>query len=112
LSIVQWEIEIEMAGWIATLLNQLRCRLDHDPFWREQLDCVADADSAMAVHLAVFVEPYLQLILEGKKSIESRFSANHCAPYGVGICRRFYDLDFSTWKRFEEALGSNSASVI
>jgi hypothetical protein len=33
------------------------------------------------VHLAVMVEPYLSYILQGKKSIESRFSKNAIAPY-------------------------------
>lgn len=117
---------METTRWIATLLNQLRSRLDDDPFWREQLDRVADSDSTTAVHLAVFVEPYLQLVLEGKKSVESRFSANRCAPYGavrkrdvvllkrsggpvVGICRLgevwFYDLDPSTWQTIRGGFG-------
>lgn len=33
------------------------------------------------VHLAVMVEPYLSYILDGRKSIESRFSKNAIAPY-------------------------------
>jgi len=37
--------------------------------------------SSIGIHLAIFVEPYLQFILEGKKTIESRFSANRAAPY-------------------------------
>lgn len=35
------------------------------------------------LHLAIFVEPYLQLILDGVKTVESRFSAVKCAPFGV-----------------------------
>jgi ASC-1-like (ASCH) protein len=31
--------------------------------------------------LAVFVEPFLQYVLEGKKTVESRFSINKCAPF-------------------------------
>jgi len=31
--------------------------------------------------LAVFVEPYLELLLAGEKTIESRFSARPVAPY-------------------------------
>ncbi|MBU4338342.1 ASCH domain-containing protein [Patescibacteria group bacterium] len=34
-------------------------------------------------HLAIFTGPFLDLILEGKKTIESRFSKVRCAPYGV-----------------------------
>lgn len=33
------------------------------------------------IHLAIFNEPYLTLILEQKKTLESRFSVNRCAPY-------------------------------
>jgi hypothetical protein len=33
------------------------------------------------LHLAVFVEPYLRFILDGKKTVESRFSSVRCAPY-------------------------------
>ena len=33
-------------------------------------------------HVAVMVEPYLTRILEGKKTIESRFSRNRIAPHG------------------------------
>jgi len=65
------------------------------------------------VHLAIFVEPYLRFILEGTKTIESRFGVQRCAPHGrvavgdilllkraggpvVGVCRVsrtwFFDL--------------------
>ncbi|TBF67910.1 ASCH domain-containing protein [Rhizobium leguminosarum] len=33
------------------------------------------------VHLAVFSQPYLDLVLAGDKKIESRFSRNRCAPF-------------------------------
>ena len=33
------------------------------------------------VHLAVFVEPFLPFLLDGTKTVESRFSVNRCAPY-------------------------------
>ena len=35
-----------------------------------------------AAHIAVMVEPYLTRILEGKKTIESRFSRKKIAPHG------------------------------
>jgi hypothetical protein len=34
------------------------------------------------VHLAVMTEPFLSYILDGKKTIESRFSKNAVAPFG------------------------------
>lgn len=71
------------------------------------------------IHLAIFIEPYLQYIIEGKKPVESRFSVNRIAPYKkifqedlilfkkssgpiVGFCFVkdvwFYELNPSTWK--------------
>lgn len=34
-------------------------------------------------HLAIFTPPFVDLILDGKKTIESRFSKVRCAPYGA-----------------------------
>lgn len=34
-------------------------------------------------HLAIFTPPFLDLILEGKKTLEGRFSKVRCAPFGV-----------------------------
>ena len=34
------------------------------------------------IHLAVFVEPFLRYVLDGSKTVESRFSVNRCAPFG------------------------------
>lgn len=34
-----------------------------------------------SIHLGVFTEPYLSYMLEGKKTIESRFSKNKILPY-------------------------------
>jgi hypothetical protein len=69
------------------------------------------------LHLGIFVEPYLTLVLEGRKTIESRFGVQRCAPHGrvsagdllllkasggpvVGICRIeetwFFDLRVTT----------------
>lgn len=36
----------------------------------------------MQYHLAILIQPWLNLILEGKKTIESRFTKIRCAPYG------------------------------
>ena len=40
-----------------------------------------DWQNARAIHLAVVNEPYLQFILQGKKTIESRFAMHRAAPY-------------------------------
>jgi hypothetical protein len=73
----------------------------------------------VGIHLAVFVEPFLRYILEGTKTVESRFSLTRRAPFGkvepgdvvlikksggpiVAACRVaqawFYDLDPSSWE--------------
>lgn len=33
------------------------------------------------IHLGIFSEPYLTYMLDGKKTIESRFSKNRILPY-------------------------------
>jgi hypothetical protein len=38
-------------------------------------------DPRVGVHLAVMVEPFLSYLLNGQKTIESRFSKNAIAPY-------------------------------
>lgn len=35
----------------------------------------------MQYHLAILTQPWLELILDGKKTIESRFTKIRCAPY-------------------------------
>lgn len=38
-------------------------------------------DRSTNIHLAIFNEPFLQLMYDHKKTIESRFSINNLAPY-------------------------------
>jgi hypothetical protein len=47
-----------------------------------QSDAVGNG-RAFAVHLAVFVEPFLSHILEGRKTIESRFTMVKQPPFGL-----------------------------
>lgn len=101
-----------------------------DPFWEGYLhDLSSKKPCGFSVHLAVFVEPFLQYVLDGRKTIESRFSAVRCPPYRrvksgdvillkrsggpvVGICEVgqvwSYNLDPDSWefvrKEFAEAL--------
>jgi hypothetical protein len=44
-------------------------------------ECTNLEPGGRSLHLAVFVEPYLGLLMAGKKTIESRFSQNGCAPF-------------------------------
>lgn len=52
-------------------------RLLGDAFWEPYLQA-----APRTLHLAVFVPPYLDLILAGRKTAESRFSRRRIAPYG------------------------------
>lgn len=82
--------------------NELLLRVQGDTFWEEYLRPLRSlsytqdrshptnnrnnqeshqSKPSFRVHLAVMVEPYLRLILEGKKTIESRFSTRKFAPY-------------------------------
>lgn len=47
-------------------------------FWTRKLTMGTPAQ----VHLAVMVEPYLSRVLDGSKTIESRFSRKKIAPWG------------------------------
>jgi hypothetical protein len=100
------------------------------PFWDRYLsDRIAAEWRGSRLHVAVFVEPFLTYVLEGRKTIESRFSARRVAPFDkvatgdvialkdsggplVGICRVdacwFYRMSAKSWaeveKRFSRAM--------
>lgn len=102
------------------LNKSIKTRIQSDTFWNAYLKSWSMAASTpFKVHLAIFVPPYLDYILSGKKTVESRFSANKCAPYGrvnrgdvlllkksggpiVGLCQVSnvwtYQLDSESWK--------------
>jgi hypothetical protein len=104
-------------AWKQTLIAALSSMCQNTP--------LADAlenSHPVGVHLAVFVEPYLTFLLQGKKTIESRFSVNKHAPFEqvqtgdiiilkkssgpiCGICRVasvwYYRLDPDTWPEIE-----------
>jgi hypothetical protein len=63
-------------GWQTRLLADIKTAMSSDPYWGPRL-----TTPSTAVHLAVFVEPFLQYILDGRKTVESRFSKNLCAPH-------------------------------
>jgi len=89
-------------------------------FWPHYLaETHPDAVPSFGLHVGIFIEPFLQLVLDGKKTVESRFSARRFAPYErvetgdvlllkkaggpiVGLCRVsdvwFYELDPASWQ--------------
>lgn len=63
------------------LASQLAASLDGDHDWEPTLSRLARGDAGL--HLAVLVEPFCSWLLDGTKTIESRFSRVRCAPYGA-----------------------------
>jgi hypothetical protein len=61
-------------------LSALSESIGRDSVFGKRLAAVAKMQSTL--HLGIFVEPYLSSILEGRKTIESRFSTRRFAPYG------------------------------
>jgi hypothetical protein len=64
---------------LQSVLTELRRALAQNEFWKRRLEANQLRDRA--VHLAILREPYLRFILEGKKTIESRFAKRACAPF-------------------------------
>lgn len=108
-----------MNDWRENVIDALGDSVKNDPFWNDYLNPLTSENKTLfSIHLGVFVEPFLQYILNGKKTMETRFSIVRCAPYervesgdvvllkksgGVvlGICRirsaRFYRLQKDSW---------------
>lgn len=61
---------------------------------RTELEQASLNNSGTGLHLGVFVEPFLRAVIDGRKTIESRFAKNRCAPYG-----RIGEGDFVFLKR-------------
>jgi hypothetical protein len=112
-------------------VRQVGLSLEGDPYWAGRFGELARSSGVGAgrLHVAVFVEPFLRFVLEGRKTVESRFSVRRSAPFGrvrpgdvvllkrsggpvVGVCEIsdvwFYRLDPGTWseirREFSEAL--------
>lgn len=108
----------------SALLLKLKSALIDDGFWSHYLESFVRGDHPeRSLHVGVFQEPFLTWILEGRKLVESRFSQNQVAPFGVvrtgdavvlkqvagpilGVCHvrstSSYRLDPRTWKFIRE----------
>src|SRR6202035_5734171 len=67
-------------SWSSVLLGQLRGTIAGTAL-SGLLEGILAETLDNNIHLAVFVEPYLTFVLEGKKTIDSRFSVNRHAPF-------------------------------
>lgn len=69
---------MDLGEWYSSTASELCSQLWHSP-------AVVEALGAhrydRAVHLAVMVEPFLSFVLDGSKSIESRFSSVKVPPF-------------------------------
>lgn len=117
------------------ILRQLLAQVESERRWRTAVEDVLDSESGARGHLAVMHEPYLSLIVAGRKTVESRFSKMQVAPYQqvrrgdlllfkrlagpvTAIARvadaDFYVLDVAAWNRlrarFEPALAAQDES--
>jgi hypothetical protein len=110
------------------LIADLSKVVEGDPFWENYLaPASSNQASRYSLHLAVMIEPYLRFVLDGTKTVESRFSVNRCAPYDrvekddvvlfkksggpiVALSRVaevwFYCLDQDSWKDIKDGFGS------
>jgi hypothetical protein len=107
--------------------DELLQQVDGHSFWLSYLSDATLPSSRIGVHVAVFSEPFLSLVLGGEKTIESRFSRHRCSPYGdvlegdiilikevagpirgVALARRAwcYDLAFEPLERIKERFGA------
>jgi hypothetical protein len=60
----------------------LRAAVQQNAFWAGYIQHVLQPETgAVALHLAILVNPYLHLLLDGQKTIESRFSVQRRAPF-------------------------------
>ena len=64
------------------LVNDLKRFTGGHVFWSHYLEALSASEPIpFSVHLAVLLEPYLRYILDGSKTVESRFSRNRIAPF-------------------------------
>lgn len=104
-------------------LDLIKKAIAGDAFWETYLAPLSEECFAFSVHLAIFVEPFLGYVLDGSKTVESRFSVKRCAPFGkvrqgdVLLLKRTggpvvglthvrsvwsYHLDPSSWREIRE----------
>ena len=69
-----------ISDWKASLLKHVRARVADDRYWSARLE--AQAQGTVSLHLAVFVEPFLQHVVDGDKTLESRFMKHPIPPFG------------------------------
>jgi hypothetical protein len=62
------------------ILNEVKAACEGNEQWAQLLPQVTD--TSQGLHVAVMNQPYLGMIFNGDKTVESRFSLNRVAPFG------------------------------
>jgi hypothetical protein len=109
--------------WASEIIRNLRLQFSDDQVWSKRIEEICDRPSGLGLHLAIFVEPYLQYVLDGKKTVESRFGIQRRPPFGhvregdilllkrsggpvIGVCLVgqlwFYELDPKSWRKIKQ----------
>lgn len=112
-----------MEAWRQYLTTEIMPLVAGNQYWFNRINDVLFDRESTGIHLAIFVEPYLTYILDGKKTVESRFGKKKQSPYGavatgdilllkksggavIGLCEVsdvwFYALDRYSWKKLRE----------
>lgn len=68
--------------WKDKVFKEIINSIADDSEWGDIAAKLSSNRNDFGVHVAIFSEPYLTLLLNGKKKIESRFSINKISPYG------------------------------
>jgi hypothetical protein len=68
--------------WKDKVFKEILNEIDNDAAWSDIAAKLKSNRNDFGVHVAIFSEPYLTLLLNGSKKIESRFSINKISPYG------------------------------
>jgi hypothetical protein len=72
-----------MKTWSSSLLTKVEKHLTDCQYWQGNREAASSSKKhPNSIHLAVFIEPFLQFLLDGRKTVESRFSVHRRAPYG------------------------------
>ena len=79
----------DLLQWRESALKMLARELRDDDSWESRVAELRVPNSPSGIHLAVLVDPFLQYVLDGSKTIESRFAVRRFAPFG---CVRSGDI--------------------
>jgi hypothetical protein len=72
-------VDLDVSSCWHDVVKSVGLELSGSDYWQ---DTLLDIGASRSMHLAVFVDPFLSYVLDGKKTIESRFSKNRIAPFG------------------------------